>query len=92
MISWVVDHLRARSADGRVSHDIVVYREAESLADFRRGKWQIRAITESLLACEQRGPTQWYIPSLDMVLLADRELKDKSSDAATDLDRSPTPE
>ena len=74
MVSWVVDRVLARSADGRVAHVIIVYREADRFGDFRRDKWRLRAITESLLECEQRSLTEWYVPSLDLVLVAEREL------------------
>ena len=89
MISWVVDRVPARSADGLISHTVVVYREAESLSDFRRDKWRLRAFTESLRPCEQRSLTEWYVPSLDIVLVADRELTRTSMDAAACLERTP---
>ena len=90
MISWVVDRVPARSADGLISHTVVVYREAESLGDFRRDRWRLRAFTESLRPCEQRSLTEWYVPSLDVVLIADRDVTRNSMDAAACLGRAPT--
>lgn len=90
MISWVVDRVPARTADGLVSHTIVVYRDAETLGDFRRDKWRLHAITESGLICQQRSLTEWFVPALDVVLVADREPMRTSMDAAAFLGPTPT--
>lgn len=86
MIAWVLDRVPTRTADGLISHTIVVIREGENLAAFRSGKATTRAITESLLACEQRSSTEWYVPALDIVLVAERDLILKSRELREKLD------
>lgn len=89
MISWVLDRLPAQTVDGLVSHTIIVIREADTLAAFQHGASQVRAFTESMLPCEQRGAMEWYVPSLDLVLLTAREIVHKSAESTSQTEPSP---